>query len=42
MLGGDKNDNLISSIQEYTTDTSVQLILMDDNENEIPNIMIEM
>ena len=41
MLGGDKNDNLISSIQEYTTDTSVQLILMDDNENEIPNIMIE-
>ena len=41
MLGSDKNDNLISSIQEYTNDTSVQLILMDDKNNEIPNIMIE-
>tara|TARA_Y100000590_G_scaffold240874_2_gene270881 strand:- start:161 stop:2830 length:2670 start_codon:yes stop_codon:yes gene_type:complete len=41
MLGGDKNDNLISSIQEYTDDTTVQLILMDDKNNEIPNIIIE-
>lgn len=41
MLGGDKNDKLISSIQEYTTDTTVQLILMDDKNNEIPNIIIE-
>ena len=41
MLGGDKDDNLISSIQEYTNDTTVQLILMDDKENEIPNIIIE-
>ena len=41
MIGSDKNDNLISSIQEYTDDTTVQLILMDDKENEIPNIVIE-
>tara|TARA_Y100000591_G_scaffold319935_1_gene332604 strand:+ start:5771 stop:8440 length:2670 start_codon:yes stop_codon:yes gene_type:complete len=41
MLGGDKDDNLISCIREYTTDTTVQLILMDDKNNEIPNIIIE-
>ena len=41
MLGGDKNDNLISCIREYNDDTTVQLILMDDKENEIPNIVIE-
>jgi ubiquitin-activating enzyme E1 len=40
MLGGDKNDNLLSSIREYTEDTEVQLILMDDQENEIPNIKV--
>lgn len=40
MLGGDKDDYLIKSIKEYTEDTEVQLILMDDKENEIPNIKL--
>ena len=40
MLGGNKDGNLIESIKEYTEDTEVQLILMDNKENEIPNIKL--
>lgn len=40
MLGGDKNENLIKSIREYTEDSEVQLIIMDDEGNEIPNIKV--
>jgi len=42
MLGGDKSENLIASIREYSDDKEVQLILMDDEENEIPNIKVIM
>ena len=40
MLSNDKDENFKKSIKECTDSNNIQLLLMDENENEIPNVKI--